>query len=146
MYLGIDKIVFFFSELNDALVSLAFVRFVIISSKKEKEKKRTRTLTFWRLTGTGCIHFISISQVPQDLDSSFERLIKNSVVFPSSLCHYLSVVNTSPPTVKMSTSLLGVCVFFFRFRHRWTWWNRLDKLSRVIAYHRRKFFMVRLCN
>jgi hypothetical protein len=43
MYLGIDKIVFFFSELNDALVSLAFVRFVIISSKKEK---RTRTLTF----------------------------------------------------------------------------------------------------
>jgi hypothetical protein len=39
MYLGIDKIVFFFSELNDALVSLAFVRFVIISSKKEKEKK-----------------------------------------------------------------------------------------------------------
>lgn len=41
MYLGIDKIVSFFSEQNDALVCLAaFVRFVIIvSSKKEKEKK-----------------------------------------------------------------------------------------------------------
>jgi len=37
MYLGIDKIFSFFSELKDALVCLAFVRFVIISSRKDED-------------------------------------------------------------------------------------------------------------